>query len=220
MIIPTFRREKQLYKKGYRFVAGIDEVGRGPLAGPVIACAVVISLSRLKDKYCTANLPDSFYKKNNNVRDSKCLTPLQRERLYKVLTNDKNINYAVGIVSEKIIDKINILKASLLAMKKAVENLEIKPDFLLLDGRWTIKNYPVSQTAIPNGDKYVFSIAVASIIAKVTRDRLLVRYDKKYPNYGFARHKGYGTKLHLEMLKKYGPCRLHRKSFRPVREMV
>ena len=205
MIIPTFRREKQLYKKGYRFVAGIDEVGRGPLAGPVVACAVVISLGRLK---------------NSNVRDSKSLTPLQRERLYKVLTNDKNINYAVGIVSEKIIDKINILKASLLAMKKAAENLEIKPDFLLLDGRWTIKNYPVSQTAIPNGDKYVFSIAAASIIAKVTRDRLLVHYDKKYPNYGFARHKGYGTKLHLEMLKKYGPCRLHRKSFRPVKELI
>lgn len=213
MITPTFRREKQLYKKGYKFIAGIDEVGRGPLAGPVVACAVVLTIFNSK--------------KLKGVRDSKLLTSIKREKLYEVLTNDKNINYGIGIVSEKIIDKINILKASLLAMKKAVENLEIKPacpagrpDFLLLDGRWTIKDYPISQTAIPNGDKHVFSIAAASIIAKVTRDRLLTRYDKKYPNYGFARHKGYGTKLHLKMLKKYGPCKLHRRSFRPVRELI
>ena len=100
------------------------------------------------------------------------------------------------------------------------ENLKTKPDFLLLDGKWTLKNYPISQTAIPRGDQNIFSISAASIIAKVTRDKMLVDYDKKYPNYGFAKHKGYGTKFHLEALKKYGPCAIHRRSFSPIKKLI
>ncbi len=207
MITPIFKREKQLQKKGYKFIAGIDEVGRGPLAGPVVACAAIIKLKVKSEKL----------KVFDGIRDSKQLSERQREKFYEILTNNNQIDYGIGIVSEKIIDKINILNASLLAMKKAAENLEIKPDFLLIDGRWTLKNYPISQIAIPNGDKNVFSISVASIIAKVYRDRMLINFQKKYPEYGFEKHKGYGTKLHMKALKKYGPCKIHRRSFKPIK---
>jgi ribonuclease HII len=203
MINPTFKQEKQLLKKGYKFIAGIDEAGRGPLAGPVVAGAVVFRDFKLK--------------KFKGLRDSKQLTPLQREKFYKILTNNSLIDYGIGIVSEKIVDRVNILEASFLAMKKAVKNLKISPDFLLIDGRWTLKDYPVSQTAIANGDRYIFSIAAASIIAKVYRDRMLIKFHRRYPDYGFDRHKGYGTKFHLEMLKKYGPCQIHRQSFKPIK---
>ena len=207
MIIPTFEKEIKLRKNGYKFIAGIDEVGRGPLAGPVVACAVVIKLKVKSEKL----------KVFGGIRDSKQLSERQREKFYEILTNDSHVHYGIGIVSEKIIDKINILQATFLAMKKAVENLKVKPDFLLIDGKWTLEDYPISQTAIIKGDKKVFSIAAASIIAKVTRDRMLVKLRQKYPQYGFEKHKGYGTKLHLEMLKKYGPCKIHRKSFKPVK---
>ena len=203
MITPTFDKEIKLRKNGYKFIAGIDEVGRGPLAGPVVACAAIILQAELK----------TF----KGIRDSKQLSERQREKFYKILTNDSQVHYGIGIVSEKIIDKINILQATFLAMKKAVENLKVKPDFLLIDGKWTLENYPISQTAIPKGDQNIFSIAAASIIAKVTRDRMLVKLRQKYPQYGFEKHKGYGTKLHLEMLKKYGPCEIHRKSFKPIK---
>ena len=203
MITPTFDKEIKLRKNGYKFIAGIDEVGRGPLAGPVVACAAIILQAELK----------TF----KGIRDSKQLSERQREKFYKILTNDSQVYYGIGIVSEKIIDKINILQATFLAMKKAVENLKVKPDFLLIDGKWTLENYPISQTAIPKGDQNIFSIAAASIIAKVTRDRMLVKLRQKYPQYGFEKHKGYGTKLHLEMLKKYGPCEIHRKSFKPIK---
>jgi ribonuclease HII len=206
MIIPTFKKEKQLQKNGYKFIAGIDEVGRGPLAGPVVACAAVFK--------------NFNPKKFEGTRDSKLITLKRREKLYKIFKNSEDINYGIGIVSEKIIDEINILEASLLAMKYAVENLKTKPDFLLLDGKWTLKDYPISQTAIPRGDQNIFSISAASIIAKVTRDKMLIDYDKKYPNYGFAKHKGYGTKFHLEALKKYGPCAIHRRSFNPVKKLI
>ncbi len=224
MITPTFDKEIKLRKNGYKFIAGIDEVGRGPLAGPVVACAAVIKLNlnegedtypRLQEK--EKNIHIRRGRIFDGIRDSKQLSERQREKFYKILTNDRQVYYGIGIVSEKIIDKINILQATFLAMKKAVENLKVKPDFLLIDGKWTLENYPISQTAIIQGDKNIFSIAAASIIAKVTRDKMLVKLSQKYPQYGFEKHKGYGTKLHLEMLKKYGPCEIHRKSFKPIK---
>ena len=156
------------------------------------------------------------------IRDSKQLTEKQREEAYKILTNHKNIKWGVGIVSEKIIDKINILEATKLAMAKAITNLKIKNKnlklFLLIDGNFRTKS-EILQKSIIKGDQKVFSIAAASIIAKVTRDRLMNKYDKKYPQYGFKKHKGYPTKEHFDSLKKFGPCPIHRKSFYPVSKL-
>jgi len=208
MIIPTLREEKKLIKKGYQVIAGIDEAGRGPVAGPVIAAVVVTKpICEIRGKF----------EKIREVRDSKLLTPKKREELYKLITRSDFFNWAVGVVSEKVIDKINILEATKLAMKRAVKKLKPKPDFLLLDGNFTLENLDCSQKAIPGGDKKVFLIAAASIIAKVTRDRLMIRYHKKYSQYRFDQHKGYGTKLHFKMLKKHGPCKIHRYSFKPIK---
>lgn len=202
MKYPNLNEEKKLWKKGYKKIAGIDEAGRGPLAGPVVAAAVVF---KKKSKI-------SLF----GVKDSKKLNAEKREEIYSVLKKDKNINWSVAKVSDKIIDKINILEATKLAMKKAIEKLEIKPDYLILDGKTKV-NTSVPQKTIVNGDNKVFSCAAASIIAKVTRDRLMVKLHKKYPEYGFEKHKGYGTKLHKKKLKKYGPCKIHRKSFSPIK---
>ncbi len=204
MIIPDFSREEKLFKKGYKSIAGVDEAGRGPLAGPVVAAAVVFSKVETLAELVRIGL-----------RDSKTLSSKRREYLYDAII-ERCEDSAVYSVSEKLIDEMNILEASLLAMKRAVEKLKTKPDFLLIDGRHTIKDCPVSQIAIPKADQFVLSVSAASIVAKVTRDRILIDLDKKYPGYGFARHKGYGTKLHIEMLKKNGPCKIHRKSFKPV----
>ena len=209
MIIPDFSREDKLFKKGYKNIAGIDEVGRGPLAGPVVAAAVVFSSNKTTIKKLL----------ESGVRDSKTLTFKKKEFLYDAIIENCN-DWSVGIVSERIIDKINILEASLLAMRSAVEKLNVKPDFLLVDGNQTIRNYPADQAAIPSADQNIFSVSAASIIAKVTRDRMLVDLDKKYPEYGFAQHKGYGTKLHLEMLARIGPCEIHRRSFAPVKKTI
>lgn len=209
MIIPDFSREEKLFKKGYKNIVGVDEAGRGPLAGPVVAAAVVFN----NDKIIVRKLIET------GVRDSKTLSFKKREFLYDIIIENCS-DWSVGIVSEEIIDKINILEASLLAMKTAIEKLHVEPDFLLVDGKHTIKNYPASQIAIPSADQNIFSVSAASIIAKVTRDRMLVDFDKKYPGYGFAKHKGYGTKLHLEMLAKMGPCKIHRKSFGPVKKLI
>jgi len=189
-------------------VAGVDEAGRGPLAGPVIAAAVVFSLEDL-----------NFKLKKEGIRDSKTLSGKKREELYEFIVQ-KARGWGVGIISEKTIDEINILEASLLAMRRAVESLERKPDFLLLDGRHTIKDYPASQIAVPSGDKTIISVSAASIIAKVTRDKMMLDFHRKFPQYGFDRHKGYGTKLHLEKIKQYGPCEIHRRTFRPIREII
>jgi len=200
MKYPNFNEEKKLLKQGYKFVAGLDEAGRGPLAGPVVAGAVVVL----------------DYKKINlkNINDSKKLTEKQREEIYKIITNHSQIKWGVGIVSEKVIDKINILEASKLAMQKAVRKLN--PDFLLIDGNFKLNKMSILQKSVIKGDSKVFSIAAASIIAKVTRDRLMQKYHKKYPQYGFDCHKGYGTKAHFASLKKFGPCKIHRKTFYPV----
>jgi len=206
MKYPNFKEENKLYKRKLYIVVGIDEAGRGPLAGPVVAASSIIK---------TKNI---LYKKN--IRDSKKLTSKKRLEMYNLLIKDPEIEWGVGIVSEKIIDKINILEATKLAMKKSVLNLEkkIQPkkiNFLLLDGNFKI-NTDLKQKSIIRGDDKVFSIAVASIIAKVTRDKIMEKYHKRYPLYGFNRHKGYGTKLHFKTLKKYGPCKIHRKTFKPV----
>jgi ribonuclease HII len=207
----NLRKEKYLWKKGYKHVAGLDEAGRGPLAGPVVAAAVIISTKRKKKNAKLQFKAKSLLKE---VKDSKKLSPKRRETLYKLLVKEPNIEWGIGRVSEKMIDKINILKATKFAMKKAVSNLKI--DYLILDGNFKIDLH-IPQKSIKKGDSKVFSIAAASIIAKVTRDRIMKRYHKKHPEYGFDKHKGYATKFHRQALKKHGPCKIHRMSFRPIR---
>lgn len=190
--------ERDLTKKGYKLIGGIDEAGRGPLAGPVVAACVILDI----------DLPIL------GIDDSKKLSKSQRESLYLEIKKNA-IAIGIGIVDNKVIDEINILRASLEAMIQAVKNLPIKPDFLLIDGQF----YPeidFPKQAIIGGDSKSLSIASASIIAKVTRDKIMLELDKIYPQYGFSRNKGYPTKEHISALKKYGPCDIHRKTFAPV----
>ncbi|MDP2864365.1 MAG: ribonuclease HII [bacterium] len=205
MKYPTFQEEKILWKKGYKKVVGLDEAGRGALCGPVVAAAVVIKSSF---KFQILGL--------EYLKDSKKLTAKKREEFYKILTNHPQIKWGIGRVSEKVIDKINILEATKLAMIKAIKKLKRKPDFLIIDGNFKL-NLPIPQKSIIKADEKVFSVALASIIAKVYRDRIMRRYHKKYLQYGFDKHKGYPTKQHRKMLKKHGPCQIHRKTFKPVR---
>jgi len=196
---PNFREEKKLWRKGYKMVVGIDEVGRGPLAGPVVAAAV----------YLTETGPLM-------LKDSKKLTSKRREEIYGMLKQNPNIEWGIGRVSEKVIDRINILEATKLAMRRAVRNLERKcsyTDYLIIDGNFGI-NMDIEQKSIIKADEKVFSCAAASIIAKVTRDRMMLKYHKKYPDYGFDKHKGYPTKFHRQIIKQCGFCKIHRKSFR------
>ena len=187
--------ESRLYKKGYINVCGVDEAGRGPLCGPVVAAAVILP----KDE------------KIDGVNDSKKLSEKKREVLFDVI-KEKAIAVGVGISDVELIEKINILNATKIAMKEAIENLKIKPDYVLVDGNQAIDISVPFETVI-SGDAKSESIAAASIIAKVTRDRLLIEYDKKYPEYGFAKHKGYGTKAHIEAIRTYGLTPIHRPSF-------
>ena len=220
MIYASLAEEKKLWKKGYRCVACLDEAGRGPLAGPVVVAATVYRLPMSVKFTDIGSLSD--------IRDSKQLSAKQREEFYEIIINHPAIKWGVGIVSEKIIDKINILEATKLAMVKAVNDLNKKislnikicgrgflysTDFLVLDGKMKL-NLNIPQKAIVKADEKVFSCAASSIIAKVTRDRIMMRYHKEYPQYGFDKHKGYGTKLHYQMLKRHGPCQIHRKSYR------
>lgn len=250
MIFPTFELEKKLWLRGCRFVAGLDEVGRGPLAGPVVAAAVCFDSEKIRhceervferrsnpEEYSEEYSQTPSNKFSGNVtrllrpaqrgtrndlilRDSKKLSPRQRERWYEILTKDKTIKWGLGAVSQKIIDEINILEATKLAMKKALENLGIEPDFLLLDGNFLLEDLNISQKAVTRGDEKIFSVAAASIIAKVSRDRLMRKYHQKFPVYGFDEHKGYGTKKHFEALRLHGPCPLHRFSFEPVKSLL
>lgn len=208
MRYPNFREEKKLRRKGYRVVAGLDESGRGPLAASVVAAAVVINSSF---KFQVLGLED--------LKDSKKLTPKKREEFYKILTNHPQIKWGIGRVSEKVIDKINILEATKLAMIKAIKKLKRKPKFLIIDGNFKL-NLPIPQKSIIKADEKVFSCIAASIIAKVYRDRIMRRYHKKYPQYGFDKHKGYPTWQHRKMLKKHGPCKIHRKTFKPVKKLL
>ncbi len=218
----VFKEEKELYKRSYRCIAGLDEAGRGPLAGPVAAGAIAISDKRLV-------ISDKRFKK---IRDSKKLSEKQREEWYKILTKHPGLEWAVAKVYPKTIDRINIFEATKLAMRRVVKKIERKfdkpVDCLIIDGNFDIyenRSRNITRTvlvvptqkAVIKADKKVFSCMAASIIAKVTRDRIMRRAHKKYPQYGFDRHKGYGTKAHFAALKKYGPCAIHRKTFDPVR---
>jgi ribonuclease HII len=194
--------EHQAARCGYRRIAGIDEAGRGPLAGPVIAAAVVLP-------------PDFFHPQ---VLDSKKLTVSRRDRMYEVIYQEA-VTIGIGIVDAVAIDKLNILQASLLAMSIAVENLAPQPDHLLIDGPFPIKAQQ-PQKPIPKGDALSISIAAASIVAKVTRDRMMDVYDWQYPQFGFARHKGYPTQDHREAIRIYGCSPIHRRTFKGVREHV
>lgn len=187
--------EKRLYKEGYRFIAGVDEAGRGPLAGPVYAAAVI--------------LPEDI--RLDGINDSKKLSPKKREELFEKIINVA-ISYSVFSVDEKKIDEINILKATHMAMNGAVENLSQKPDYVIIDGN-SISGISVPHETIVKGDAKSISIAAASILAKVSRDRYIEKMAEMYPEYKFEKHKGYGTKEHIEAILKYGVSPIHRKTF-------
>lgn len=207
-----FKEEKKLWKKGFKKIACLDEAGRGPLAGPVVAAAVLIKpIRKIRGKFGRIR----------EFKDSKKLTPKKREEFYNLIAKNPAVEWRVAKVSEKIIDKINIKNATELAMLRAVQKLKIPPDFLIIDGKFLKNNKlkNIEHKLIVKADEKVFSCILASIIAKVTRDRIMQKYHRKYPHYGFAEHKGYPTKYHLKMLKRYGPCKIHRRSFRPVSKM-
>ena len=188
--------ENNLHSTGLKYIAGIDEAGRGPLAGPV-----VVGIAIMK--------PDSFIE---GVNDSKKLSEKKREQLYEQIISEA-IDWTVGIVDQKEIDEINILNATKKALHMAISNLKVKPDRILVDALEHIDTYGIPYTSIIKGDAKIYSISVASIIAKVTRDRIMQEYDEIYPEYGFSGHKGYGTAKPIQAIKEYGPCSLHRKTF-------
>ncbi len=192
--------EKEALKKGYKLIAGVDEAGRGPLIGPVVAAAVI--------------LPNDY--ENKNINDSKKLTSKKREELFKVIQKDA-ISIGVSVIDNKIIDKVNILEATKIAMKEAINNLSVKPDYILIDAvKLNIKN----SLSIIKGDANSISIAAASIIAKVTRDKIMEELDQKFPEYEFKNHKGYPTKKHIENIKKYGLLDNYRFTFKPINVLI
>ncbi len=206
--------EAECYARGFTSVAGLDEVGRGPLAGPVVAAAVI--------------LPRGFV--HAEIKDSKLLSPKQRDRLAPLIQQQAE-SWGLGVVEVDEIDRINILQASLLAMVKALDALKTPPDCLLIDGnqpipaklfhgsRWSTMASVYQQTIV-KGDQLCLSIAAASIVAKVARDEMMVGFDRQFPEYGFAGHKGYGSAAHLAALRRHGPSPIHRKSFAPVRDLI
>ena len=213
----TFDRERVYGDAGFGMVVGVDEAGRGPLAGPVVACAAAY-----RDQGGFA-VSENTEKPMRFVRDSKTLSEKKRDEMHDFVREAFFIG--IGIIHPETIDRINILEATFLAMKEAVGDLRRTmknggmPDnrtILLVDGNMTIPNLSVDQEAIVDGDALVRSIAAASIVAKVTRDRMMLEYDRMYPEYGFAKHKGYGTKIHMDALRKHGACPIHRMSFKPV----
>ena len=187
--------ENEALSKGYNNICGVDEAGRGPLAGPVCAAAVILHKGEIIE----------------GVNYSKKLTEKKREALYDVI-KEKAVAYSIAFASVEEIEEMNILNATMLAMKRAVEGLEVSADYTMIDGN-KIPDLNIPAECVVKGDANSMSIAAASILAKVTRDRLCAEYETEYPQYGFAKHKGYGTKLHREMILKYGPCKIHRMSF-------
>jgi ribonuclease HII len=195
--------EDDLKKSGYGLIAGVDEAGRGPLAGPVVACACIIK--------------DDFYMQG--INDSKKLTAKKRELIYRAVIENEKIDFGIGIVDSITIDNVNILQATFLAMKIAINNLKNKPGFIIFDGN----QYPllsIPSEGIIKGDSKCLSISLASIIAKYTRDEIMESYHKKHPEFGFNSHKGYGTKKHIEAINSIGILPIHRKSFEPIKTLV
>lgn len=187
--------EKEAFSLGYTNICGVDEAGRGPLAGPVCAAAVILPRNHIIE----------------DVNDSKKLSEKKREMLFDVIKNQA-LSYSIAFATVEEIENLNILEATMLAMKRAVKGLNITPDFVMVDGN-KCPEIDIKCESIVKGDANSMSIAAASILAKVSRDRLCYEYAKQYPQYSFDKHKGYGTKLHIEMIRKYGPCPIHRKSF-------
>lgn len=216
MKLPTKIIEKKLFADGYRHICAVDEVGMGCLAGPVVVCAVLLNKSFFK----------KGHKKLYGIRDSKLLSASQREDFTKALFQTPGFNFKIAYSYPRTIDRVNIYQAARLAMRRAVENLtkgtfaNAKVPFVLVDGKTEISGLNMEQLAIVKGDRKVFAIACASIVAKVYRDRMMIKYAKKYPQYGFEKHKGYGTRLHQARLAKVGPCEIHRKSFAPVAKLL
>jgi len=202
---PNLDEEDKLKSQGYELIAGIDEVGRGALAGPVVAGAVILPHA----------VKLSWFEL---VRDSKELNSRKRESLFDLI-NKEVVAVGIGVIPPQVIDSINILKATRLAMMQAVEKLHKQPNFLLID-RITLSQCPIPQRGITRGDKLCLSVACASIIAKVTRDRMMDELDIMYPGYGLAQHKGYGTRKHISCLQKLGPSPIHRLYFAPVRDAI
>jgi len=203
--IPSFAEEKMLVAEGYQLIAGIDEAGRGPLAGPVVAAAIILPYP-LEAPWL------------DRVKDCKQLTSVSREFLFHNL-HEVAISIGIGMAPSEVIDAQGIIRATQLAMKLAIEQLSPPPQSLLID-YLLLPEVSLPQKGIVNGDSVCFSIACASIIAKVTRDRIMIELDKTYPGYGLAQHKGYGTKEHLACLRRLGPSPIHRRSFKPVRDMI
>ncbi|MCD6245835.1 ribonuclease HII [candidate division WOR-3 bacterium] len=195
--------ERKLWERNIRFVAGIDEVGRGPLAGPVVAASVVLPYGKIFE----------------GIDDSKKLSPDKREEMFHLIIENA-VSIGIGYVDSMVIDKVNILRATLEAMKRAICNMNIVPDYLLIDGTYKLDGVPIFQNTVVKGDSKSQCIAAASIVAKVYRDRLMEGYDIEYPMYNFSKNKGYGTREHIEALMKYGPCKIHRFSFAPVKNSL
>ena len=194
--MPDYEYEKAAVTRGFKYICGVDEAGRGPLAGPVCAAAVILPLD--------TEIP--------GLNDSKKLSEKKREQLFNVIT-EKALSYCVAYGTLEEIEEFNILEATFLAMNRAVEGLKIKSDFALIDGNRAPKGIKIPCETVVKGDAKSMSVAAASVLAKVSRDRLMLEYDEKYPLYDFKKHKGYGTKEHTELIKKYGPCEIHRLSF-------
>jgi len=198
----NLEKEIKLFQEGKKLIAAIDEAGRGPLAGPVVSACVVID----KNFKITPEL--------ESIRDSKKLSAKKRQELFSIIKkNVKAVN--IGICDHKTIDKINILQATFLSMKKSLEKIELPIDIVLIDGKFEIPKISIKQEAIISGDNLVFTIAMASIIAKVSRDYIMEKYDQEFSLYNFKKHKGYGTKEHMKMIDLYGPSPIHRLSFAP-----
>ncbi len=194
--MPDFSYENEAINKGYKLICGVDEAGRGPLAGPVCAAAVILPENCVID----------------GLNDSKKISEKKREMLFDIII-EKALAYSIAFGTLEEIEEYNILEATYIAMNRAIEGLNIKADFALIDGNRVPKGIKIPCETVVKGDAHSCSIAAASILAKVTRDRLLLEYDKKYPLYEFAKHKGYGTKLHTDLIKQHGPCEIHRLSF-------
>lgn len=205
--VDRFLHERELVAAGFRRIAGVDEAGRGPLAGPVVAAAVILPVA-----WVLQGVPEEFA----GLNDSKQLTARKREEFYEMLIGEPDVCFAIAGCDAVTIDVINILQATHRAMNEALGALAVTPDHALIDGR-PVKSLTVAQTALVKGDARSYSIAAASVIAKVTRDRQMDDWDRQHPEYGFRDHKGYGTPAHLAALARLGPCVIHRKTFAPIR---